>query len=149
MNIKIKTKVVSVKVSPENRRVIVKVSWEIRGIFMYNSDESTDIGTLLGYTALDFLHDRFKGVSTGIAVCHENDTFDAEKGEKIARAKAETKAYFKASKALIGTIRKQAEALQKVSDAVYAFTVKTAGNSEHNALYIKKLTQSQQEETEK
>ena len=142
MNFKITTKVISTKISLENRRVIVKIEWCLKDIFKYQAEEYVD--KALGEDATNFLINRYRGVTTGIAVCHENDIFNATKGEKIARAKAESKAYFKASKALIGALKIEAQKFNEFSDALYKFSVKAANNAKHNAAYIKSLTSEQE-----
>lgn len=71
--------------------------------------------------------------------CLEGDTYDKKTGEKIALAKASSKAYAQAS----GRIQKRISSLTRriltVVPAVDRFTEKTIKVIEHNGQYVEKI----------
>lgn len=73
---------------------------------------------------------------TASAKLDPQDKFDKEKGKKVARAKAESKAYKRISKSLLHVIEKYCE---KLGNNLAEFETKALGVIEHNDRYIKQF----------
>ena len=69
---------------------------------------------------------------TGVAKCHADDTFDIERGKRIAMAKAENKAYLKA----VSYLEAQQEHLMFMNKAIVDFTEKAYHQCAHNVDYM-------------
>lgn len=78
------------------------------------------------------LCDKIKGV--GVAKCAEGDTFNADFGKSIARARAEIDAYMNANR----YIEKYKEALEKSIHSLDNFISKSYNYAVHNLSYIDK-----------
>ena len=74
----------------------------------------------------------------GVAVCGEDDIFDFEKGKKIAKARAETEAYKRATELLRDKVFNLANAYVNMYTDFY---LKNMNVRKHNKEYIKKLTE--------
>ena len=70
---------------------------------------------------------------TASAKLDPQDKFDKEKGKKVARAKAESKAYKRISKSFCHVIEKYCE---KLGNDLAEFETKAVGVIEHNDRYI-------------
>ena len=74
----------------------------------------------------------------GAAVCGKDDIFDFEKGKKIAKARAETEAYKRATELLKDKVFNLAHAYVNMFTDFYA---KNMNVRNHNKEYVKKLTE--------
>lgn len=73
---------------------------------------------------------------TGIAKCHADDTFDVERGKRIAMAKAENKAYLKA----VSYLEEKQKHLVFMNDAIEAFSSKAYHQCNHNVDYMDSIS---------
>ena len=74
----------------------------------------------------------------GVAVCGRDDIFDIEKGKKIAKARAETEAYKRATELIRDKVFNLAHAYANMYTDFYT---KNMNVRKHNKEYIKKLTE--------
>lgn len=73
---------------------------------------------------------------TGVAKCHADDTFDVERGKRIAMAKAENKIYLKA----VAYLEKEQEHIIFMNKAITEFTEKAYHQCTHNVEYIESVS---------
>lgn len=71
--------------------------------------------------------------AVGVAKCDDKDTYDVEKGKRVARAKAELEAYLQHKKHLYDNLK----FLKQVQDTLVYQHEKTQGYIEHQKEYIK------------
>lgn len=76
---------------------------------------------------------------TGVAKCHADDTFDVERGKRIAMAKAENKAYLKA----VSYLEEQREHLVFMNNAIEAFLSKAYHQCNHNDDYMDSISNTE------
>ena len=76
---------------------------------------------------------------TGVAKCHADDTFDIERGKRIAMAKAENKAYLKA----VSYLEEQQEHLMFINNAIEAFSNKAYHQCNHNDDYMDSVSNTE------
>lgn len=74
--------------------------------------------------------------ATGVAKCSDGDVFDIERGKRIALAKAENKAYRKASRHLFG-LQKH---LSFLSSGIDKFLSKSFNQCSHNEEFIQTIS---------
>lgn len=74
----------------------------------------------------------------GVAVCSDDDIFDLEKGKKIAKARAETEAYKRATELLRDKVFNLAHSYVNMYTDFYSRNINVR---KHNKEYIKKLTE--------
>ena len=85
------------------------------------------------YTPIDLLHEEIEGV--GVAKCCAEDTFDVERGKRIAMARAENNAYKNALKRLMEIN----EHLLLHIKAIVNFEKKAINQCVHNVDYIESI----------
>lgn len=80
----------------------------------------------------------------GIAILNEDDTFNFERGQRIALAKAETNAYKKAAKSIRNTMEK----CQFYMESALEFQNKVLDVAQHNIEYINRVDNGELDTTE-
>ena len=113
-------------VDEKNKRCVKIVNWRLV--------VPTAFETINEYNNYN-IHGRAKGVS----VLHNEDKFDAEKGLKIARARAESNAYFNASTIVSKRIRNAMAALVHLEEMANKFVDKSDAIVQHNDEYITRV----------
>ena len=78
-------------------------------------------------------------IGKGIAKCHKDDIFDIERGKRIALAKAENDAYYKASTYVFKEIEKIYDYVKRME----IFLKKSDNCNEHNLSYIESVSDPQ------
>lgn len=130
--IKLRTEVTGIYTNRERNTVCVTVRWKILvpsflkdwAFFMGHSKEENN---------------PFYGEAKGVAYCLDEDTFNPVLGEKIARAKAEAKAYEEASRNITSIIMAVGNAVDRLVELTGAFNLKSVKVQKHNVEYIKRI----------
>lgn len=128
-NFKLRTYRESTIVDEKNRRVIHTIEWELVAPKMFH----------------DFMwcfcnnNPILHGVAKGVAVCSEEDTFNAELGTKIARAIAESNMYTNASKRLEKRMRHLRKRVLDLDMMSADFDFKARSVKVHNSEYINNI----------
>lgn len=123
----IKLKIVkeSTIVDEKNRRVIHIVDWEL---------DAPDLMYSLFWTLRnDGLN--LSGKAKGIAVCHPEDKFNPEIGKKMARAIAESNAYYNAATRIHKHLNQLNNIVRQMSDIGADFIIKATDIEIHNKEY--------------
>ena len=121
-------------VQEDKRLVVAKVLWQL--VVPYPVNYLLRLASMGKNTEMDpFIY----GESVGIAKCSPEDTFDVEKGKKIAVARAESHAYISANT----TIGKRLQALKTLTGTIEemteGFNEKSIDVVDHNNRYITDL----------
>lgn len=130
--IKLRTEVSGTYTNREKNTVCVTVRWKLLvpsflkdwTFFMEHSKEENN---------------PFYGETKGVAYCLDEDKFNPVLGEKIARAKAEAKAYEAASKNITSIIMAIGNAVDRLVDLTGDFNLKSVKVQKHNVEYIKRI----------
>ena len=76
---------------------------------------------------------------TGVAKCHADDTFDVERGKRIAMAKAENKVYLKA----VAYLEEKQKHLVFMNNAIETFSSKAYHQCSHNVDYMDSISNTE------
>ena len=128
--LKISTRDVNIIVDKENRTVTHIMVWKFKMPEL--------VKKALNFGRRDKC-DVIKSRSIGIAYCHPEDVFDENIGKRIARAKAESNAYYNAAKMLESRYAKLDKIMFEVSSRVEDFASKAIDVEKHNQEYCKRL----------
>lgn len=120
--------------------------------FYINKEKRTVACKMSGYVNFPFNNDEYnpfyvfndiKDTVVATAKCHPDDDFDIEKGQRIARARAESKLY---SKICRGGMRKMMRYVFEFEAAHRDFLDKAAGVIINNGNYINKILGKEENE---
>ena len=123
---KIQIKEVGSYVDEKNKRCVKVVDWRLVAPDAFNTINE---------------HGNFNicGRAKGVSVLHNEDKFDAEKGLKIARARAESNAYFNASTIVSKRVSHAMAALINLESLAKLFAYKSNAIVNHNNEYISRV----------
>lgn len=130
--IKLQTKVTGTYTNREKNTVCVTVMWRLlvpsflKDWFFFMEDMNEE-------------NNPFYGETKGVAHCLEEDTFNPTLGEKIARAKAEAKAYEEASRSMTSIVMAVGNAVDRLVELTGNFNLKSVKVQKHNIDYIKRI----------
>ena len=79
------------------------------------------------------------GRAKGVSVLHDGDVFDSEKGLKIARARAESNAYFNAANIVAKRVNNARKAIDALVEFSKDFDNKSNAIVAHNESYISRV----------
>lgn len=130
--IKLRTEVTGTYTNREKNTVCVTVRWKLLvpsflkdwAFFMEQSKEENN---------------PFYGETKGVAYCLKEDTFNPALGAKIARAKAEAKAYEDASRSMTSIVMVVGNAVDRLVELTGDFNLKSVKVQKHNVEYIKRI----------
>jgi len=124
-HIKLKIVKESTVVDEKNRRVIHTVDWAL------------DVPDLMINLFWMIRKDRmsFCGRAKGVAICHPEDKFDPEIGKKMARAIAESNAYYNAATRIHKHLNQLNNIVRQMSDIGADFIIKATDIEIHNKEY--------------
>ena len=113
----------------------------INKVFYYNGNNVTVelFATLKTPDAMSDILGQFYKVVKATAKCHPEDVFSVAKGEKMALARAESKAYAQLSNELYRRWNHVTDALDSLTPLRDAFYEKANGCVEHNERYVRNL----------
>lgn len=109
--------------------------------YYYNGDNVTCelVATLKAPEVFDNIFGPIFKVVKATAKCHKDDTYNQECGEKIALARAESKAYRQLNNEINRRWDYLLEAVEALLPYKMAFAAKAEKSIEHNATYVSEL----------